>query len=90
MRKIDLLYGTLIGFATCILGTFIFLTAFTDHGFVIGIKIMRMQGNLGKLLTLGAILSVVVFFVLLRFNKDLMARGVILALIILSIMTLFL
>ena len=89
MRKIDLLYGTLIGFATCVLGSFIFLAAFTDHSFLEGVQIMRMQGNLGKLLTLGAILSVVVFFVLLRFNKDLMARGVILALIILSIITLF-
>lgn len=89
MRKIDLLYGTLIGFATCILGSYIFIAAFTEHPFLQGVQIMRMQGNLGKLLTLGAILSVVVFFILLKFNKDLMARGIILALIILSIFTIF-
>lgn len=88
MRKIDLLIGVLIGIAACFLGVFIFIMAFTHYGFVEGINAMRAQDSFGKLVTLGAILNLIVFFVLLKFNKDLMARGVILSLILLAIFTL--
>lgn len=88
MRKIDLLIGVLIGIAACFLGVFIFIMTFTDYGFVEGINAMRAQDSFGKLVTLGAILNLIVFFVLLKFNKDLMARGVILSLILLAIFTL--
>lgn len=88
MRKIDLFFGVLIGIAACFLGTFIFIKAFTDYGFMEGINAMRAQDSFGKLVTLGAVLNLIAFFVLLKFNKDLMARGVILSLILLAIFTL--
>lgn len=88
MRKIDLLFGVLIGVAACFLGTYIFIALFTDFGYLQGVNVMRAQGNFGKLVTLGAILNLIAFFILLKFNKDLMARGVILSLILLAIFTL--
>jgi hypothetical protein len=88
MKKTDLLLGVLIGIAACFLGTFIFIKAFTDYGFMEGVNAMRAQDSFGKLVTIGAILNLIVFFVLLKFNKDLMARGVILSLILLAIFTL--
>ena len=87
MRKIDLLIGVLIGIAACALGSFIFIAAFTDYSFTEGIDIMKKQGNLGKLITLGAILNLIIFFVLLKANRELMARGVVLAMFILTIIT---
>ena len=88
MRIIDLLIGVLIGITACILGSFIFVAAFTDHDFIEGIQIMRSQGNLGKLITLGAVLNLIIFFALLKLNRELMARGVVLAMFILTIITL--
>jgi hypothetical protein len=88
MNKLDLLYGFLIGIAASIIGSSIFIALFTDYTFTDGIAIMRMQGNLGKLITLGAILNLIVFFLLLHFKKELMARGVVLATIILTVVTL--
>jgi len=89
MKKLDLLIGTLIGFATTFLGVYIFLEFFTDYGFTKGLSGMKNQGILGKVITLGAILNIIVFFILLKYNKELMARGVVLATILLTIITLF-
>jgi hypothetical protein len=43
---------------------------------------------LGKIITLGAIVNLVLFFILLKFNKELMARGVVLGMILLTVITL--
>ncbi|WP_317039377.1 hypothetical protein [Flavobacterium omnivorum] len=50
---------------------------------------MKFQGNLGKLITLGSILTLIAFAILLKMNKEIMARGVVLAVIALAILTLF-
>ena len=88
MNKIDLLYGCLIGIAASFIGSYIFIVAFTEYNYIQGINILQSQDALGKLITLGAVLNLIVFFVLLKLKKDMMARGVVLALIILTIITL--
>jgi hypothetical protein len=89
MKKTDLLIGALIGFASAFLGTYIFFTFCTKYDFLEGVNGMKSQGFLGKVITLGAILNLVVFFILLKMNKELMARGVVLATILLAIITMF-
>lgn len=89
MNKKDLLLGFLIGFATTLLGSYIFITIFTEFKFIAGIQIMKSQGNLGKLITLGSILTLIAFGILLKMNKEMMARGVVLAVIALAVITLF-
>jgi hypothetical protein len=88
MKKTDLLIGVLIALAATALGSFIFIELFTPYHFMDGVAMYKSHGVLGKIITLGAIMNVVIFFVLLKFNKDLMARGVILGTIILTILTL--
>lgn len=88
MRKIDLLIGTLIGFVSALLGVFLFFKFFTASGFIEGLTEMRTRGLLGKIITLGAIVNLLVFFILLKLNKELMARGVVLSLILLTLITL--
>ena len=51
---------------------------------------MRQAGMIGKVITLGSVPNLILFFILLKKNKDLMARGIILAMFILVIITLFL
>jgi hypothetical protein len=90
MNKTDILIGFVIGILGSLLGMFLYITIATDFGFISGIQIMKSQGNLGKIVTLGSILDLVAFAVLLKMNKELMARGVVLAVIMLTIVTLFL
>ncbi len=88
MRKFDLIYGALISLVATFLGSFIFIETFTNYTFISGIQIFKSQGLLGKIITLGAILNLVLFFILLKLNLELMARGVILGTILLTIVTL--
>jgi len=89
MAKKDLLIGFIIGIITSILGSYLFITFFTDFDFISGIHSMKSEGKLGKLITLGSILDLLVFAILLKLNKEMMARGVVLAVICIAIITLF-
>jgi hypothetical protein len=89
MNKIDLLIGFVIGILASVIGSYVFITFFTDFDFMAGIQAMKSEGKIGKLITLGTILDLVAFGILLKMNKDVMARGVVLAVIIIAIITLF-
>ncbi|OAB25152.1 hypothetical protein SAMN05444395_101103 [Flavobacterium fryxellicola] len=89
MNKKDLVFGFLIGLATTLVGSYVFITFFTDFKFIAGIQIMKSQGNLGKIITLGSVLTLIAFGILLKINREIMARGVVLAIIALTILTLF-
>jgi len=89
MNKIDLLLGFVIGILASLIGCFLFITFFTDFDFLAGIQAMKSEGKLGKLITLGSILDLVAFGILLKMNKDIMARGVVLAVIVIAVTTLF-
>lgn len=90
MSKIKILYGLLIGIISTAIGTALFIEFFTEYSFFEGLQISRSNGTIGKIITLGAILNIIIFFTLLKFKQELMARGVVLATIILAIMTLVL
>lgn len=89
MKKSDLLLGFLIGVIASCLGIYLFLTFATEYSFLEGIRLLKAQGSFGKLITVGALLNIIAFFILLKLNKDLMARGVVLATIVITIITLF-
>lgn len=89
MQKKDLFIGFVLGIAGAALGVFLFVTIATDYDFTEGIMLLKTQNSLGKLIALGAVVNVIIFFSLLKFQKELMARGVVLATIALTILTLF-
>ena len=89
MKSSHLIIGVLIAILTCGIGSFVFIEFFTGMDFYRGLEFYRTHGLLGKIITLGAILNLIVFFVLLKKNKDFIARGVILGMILLTIITLF-
>jgi hypothetical protein len=90
MNKTDLLIGFLIGILASFLGMFLYITLAMHIDFLAGIQSMKNEGQLGKIVTLGSIMDLVAFGILLKMNKELMARGVVLAVIALTIVTLFL
>ena len=89
MKKIDLFIGVLIGLGTTFIGCFLFIMFFTSMGFIEGYAYIKGNGNAGKLITLGALLNMGIVFLLFKKNKDLMAKGVILSIFILTIYTIF-
>lgn len=90
MKKSDLLIGALLGIITSLLGSVLFILLFTTYGILDGLQFILASGKMGKLLTLGALLNLLLFFALLKLNKELMARGVVLGSIVLTILTLLL
>ncbi len=90
MNKKDLFIGVLIGLLTASLGCILFLSLFTEARSLSDLQMVRAQGLMGKLITLGAIFNLIAFFILLKFEKELMARGIILATILLAILTVIL
>lgn len=89
MKKIDLFYGLIIGLITSLIGSYLFIIAFTPYSFFGGLQLLKFEGKLGKIITLGTILNIGMFFILLKNKKELMAKGIILATILLTIVTLF-
>jgi hypothetical protein len=89
MKKIDLLFGLLLGLLATFIGTVLYLKIFTTYQLEFAYGIMKTEGKLGKLITLGAVLNIALFFLLLQLKKEIMARGVVLALFILTAITLF-
>ena len=85
---IQLLFGIVIGLAAASLGVYLFLELFTDNGFENGLSTMRAEGLLGKVITIGTVLNLIVFFILIRLKKDMMAWGIITATAILALITL--
>jgi hypothetical protein len=90
MNKLDLLIGFIIGIIASVLGMFLYITLVTHNDFMTGMQMMKNEGNLGKIVTLGSILDLIAFGILLKMDKELMARGVVLAVIVLTIITIFL
>lgn len=89
MKKIDLFLGVIIGFVTTILGCVLYIELFTSMELNQGYNQIKANGNLGKLITLGALLNMAIVFLLFKKDKDLMAKGVILSIFILTIYTIF-
>lgn len=89
MTKKKILLGFVIGIIASVLGSFLFITFFTEFDFITGIQSMKSEGKLGKLITLGSILDLIIFGILLKLNQETMARGVVLAVISIAVYTLF-
>lgn len=89
MNKKDLFIGFIVGIFTALLGSYLFVTFFTKFDFATGIHTIKKEGYLGKVITIGTVLDLAVFWILLKRNEELKARGVVLAVIVLAISTLF-
>ncbi len=88
--KINFIIGFFIGIIAAFLACFLFLQFFTKAGFSNSLIIIRQAGYIGKVITLSAIINLIIFFYLLKINKDFMAKGIILAMFIITIITIIL
>lgn len=92
MVKKNVLIGFIVGLIANIIGLFIAATVLgkmsqNSENLIDVIKSAQSEGFLGKLLSLGAILNLIVFFAFLKKNQDYKARGVLLATICVAVFT---
>lgn len=86
----DILLGMVVGLLANAIGTFLYITLFSEYNFEDTIRFAAANKFLGKLITLGAVLNLLAFFVFIRKHKYYRARGVLLATIMVAIALLLL
>ena len=88
MNKKDVIIGILVGLVANAIGLYFaaMLLGKGDDAFTV-IKAANTEGFLGKLVSLGAILNLVVFFIFIKKKQDQRAKGVLLATILIAIFT---
>lgn len=85
MIRKDVIIGFFIGLAANLIGICIYIFFFSREGFIDTLKSATSFNFIGKLVSLGAILNLVAFFVLIKMNEDHKARGVMLATLVAAI-----
>ena len=78
MKK-EIIIGILTGIAANTLGVILYILAFSDKGIDATLQQSMSEGYFGKIVTLGAVLNLVAFFIFIKKKQDYRARGVLLA-----------
>ena len=87
MIKKEIFIGFFVGLVANGIGLILVALFFGSGGIGMTLKHSLNEGFLGKLVTIGAILNLVMFFVFLKKKQDYRARGVLLATVLVAIST---
>ncbi len=90
MHRKELIIGILVGLIANAIGLYITSSLFgyrKGDDFVKVIKAAISEDFIGKLISLGAILNLIAFFIFIKKKQDYRARGVLLATIFIAIFT---
>lgn len=79
MIRKEVVIGFLIGILANLVGIVIYIVLFSREGFIDTLKSAYNFNFIGKLVSLGAILNLIIFFIYIRLNQDHKARGVLMA-----------
>ena len=77
--------GILAGVMANTLGVILYILAFSDKGIDATIQQSLSEGFFGKIVTLGAVLNLLVFFLFIKKKQDYRARGVLLATVVIAV-----
>lgn len=80
----DTLIGLVVGFIATAMGTYFYITFFSEYGVRDSLRLAASNNLLGKLISLGAILNLLAFFVFIKKQQNNRARGVLFATIIVA------
>lgn len=90
MHRKELIIGILVGLIANSIGLYIMATLFgykRNDDFLIVIRAAISEDFIGKLISLGAILNLIAFFIFIKKKQDYRARGVLLATVFIAIFT---
>jgi len=88
--KKEILIGFLVSIFATFAGMFLYLQYVSRFGFSETIQLIKESGALGPVITLAALPNLFVFFIFLKKNQEYRARGVVMGLIIIALLTLVL
>lgn len=89
MNKKEILIGFVVGIIANTVGTLAYILLFSEMGIMETFEAALIQGHLGSILALGAILNLVAFFAFLRIRRDKRAKGVLIATIFTALIILY-
>ena len=93
LNKKEVFFGLLSGFLVNSLGVIItVIILFRETNFLNIFKIINdsfIDNSITKLISLGAILNLIVFFIFLKYDYDERAKGVLLATFVIAILTIY-
>ncbi|SFN38033.1 hypothetical protein SAMN04487989_10145 [Bizionia echini] len=88
MIKKEVFIGLLVGLIANAIGVYLAAMALGNHqDIILALKNASAEGFLGKLVSLGAILNLITFFIFIKKKQDYRARGVLLATVIIAVST---
>jgi hypothetical protein len=88
MVKKEVLIGVIVGLLANGIGLFISATLLGNgNDFTTVLKSASAEGFLGKLISIGAVLNLLAFFIFIKKRQDYRARGVLLATIAVAVFT---
>ena len=94
LNKKEVFFGLLSGFLVNSLGVIItVIILFRETNFLNIFKIINdsfIDNSITKLISLGAILNLIVFFIFLKYDYEERAKGVLLATFVIAILTIYL
>ena len=85
----ELLLGIILGFASSFLGTFLYVALFTNFNLIRDFALLDQNGLLGKVITLGTLLTVLTFLFFFYKKRDSIAKGIVIAVVLLMLFTFF-
>ena len=88
MIKKEVFIGIIVGLIANAIGLFLAATLLGNgDSFEQVIRAAQREGFIGKLISLGAVLNLIAFFIFIKKKQDYRARGVLLATILVAIFT---
>lgn len=85
----ELVLGFFLGLIASFVGTYLYVSIFTNFNLIQDISVLNLSGLLGKVITLGTILSVLTFIFFFYKKKDSIAKGILISVVLLVILTFF-
>lgn len=89
MIKKEIIIGFIVGIIANTIGTLAYILLFSKLSIIETYKAAVIQGHIGSLLALGAILNLVAFFGFLKLKRDYRARGVMIATVLTALVILY-
>lgn len=87
LRIKDMLIGFVLGIVLTIIGSEIYVRIFTNFDLFINFDLIRKAGLLGKITAIGSLLNLILLSFFLNKGYDFRARGSVLAVILLTLIT---
>jgi len=84
MKK-EITIGIIAGIIANALGVILYILAFSDKGIDATIQQSLSEGFFGKIVTLGAIVNLIAFFLFIKKKQDYRARGVLLVTVVIAV-----